>query len=85
MTKWHEVSDARIVDGVLTMSVDGRKMQVSLRELTPRLAAASAHELAVFEISPSGYGIHWPLLDEDVSIDGLLGVRHAPEDKREAA
>jgi hypothetical protein len=25
-----------------------------------------------FEISPSGYGIHWPDLDEDLSIDGMI-------------
>ena len=29
--------------------------------------------LTKFEISTFGYGIHWPLLDEDMSIDGLLG------------
>jgi len=34
---------------------------------------------AIQEISPSGYGIHWPLLDEDLSVDGLLGIIHAPE------
>ena len=36
-------------------------------------------ERATFEISPSGYGIHWPLLDEDISIDGLLGIVHTPK------
>ncbi|PKN21436.1 MAG: hypothetical protein CVU65_16870 [Deltaproteobacteria bacterium HGW-Deltaproteobacteria-22] len=25
-------------------------------------------------MSPSGYGIHWPELDEDLSVDGLLGL-----------
>jgi hypothetical protein len=25
-----------------------------------------------------GYGIHWPLIDEDISIDGLLEVIHQP-------
>ena len=25
-----------------------------------------------FTISPSGYGIHWPLLDEDISIKSFL-------------
>ena len=29
------------------------------------------------EVSPSGYGLHWPEVDEDLSIDGLTGVRHA--------
>ena len=36
----------------------------------------------LFEISPSGYGIHWPLLDEDLSIDGLLGVVHRPKKEK---
>jgi hypothetical protein len=31
-----------------------------------------------FEISPTGYGIHWPDIDEDLSIDGLIGVKHKP-------
>ncbi len=29
-----------------------------------------------FEVSPAGYGIHWPEIDEDLSIDALIGVRH---------
>jgi hypothetical protein len=24
------------------------------------------------------HGIHWPLLDEELSIDGLLGISHYP-------
>jgi len=39
----------------------------------------------VFEISPSGYGIHRPFLDEDISIDGLLGIAHFPSTKRKVA
>jgi hypothetical protein len=38
-----------------------------------------------FEISSSGYGIHWPLLDEDISVDGLLGIVHAPYWKNKIA
>ncbi len=29
-------------------------------------------ERAMYRISPSGYGIHWPLIDEDLSINGIL-------------
>ncbi|MBW2657327.1 MAG: DUF2442 domain-containing protein, partial [Deltaproteobacteria bacterium] len=43
---------------------------------------ASEEERNNFEISLSGYGIHWPLLDEDISIDGLLGIVHAPQWKK---
>ncbi|MCF6158838.1 MAG: DUF2442 domain-containing protein [wastewater metagenome] len=35
-----------------------------------------------YSFSASGYGIHWPLLDEDLSIDGLLGVRHKSKMKK---
>jgi hypothetical protein len=30
-----------------------------------------------FEVSPAGYGVHWPEIAEDLSIDALIGVRHA--------
>jgi len=49
------------------------------------LEKASDEERDNFEISPSGYGIHWPLLDEDISIDGLLGIVHAPKWKKKIA
>ncbi|OYZ50723.1 MAG: hypothetical protein B7Y15_08625 [Bacteroidetes bacterium 24-39-8] len=26
----------------------------------------------MFTISPSGYGIHWPLIDEDLAVDAIL-------------
>ncbi|MFI5222153.1 MAG: DUF2442 domain-containing protein, partial [Bacteroidia bacterium] len=38
-----------------------------------------------FEISPSGYGIHWSLIDEDLSINGLIKkyneIHHLEETK----
>lgn len=37
-----------------------------------RLRNASQKELENFELSPSGYGIHWPDLDEDISIKSFL-------------
>jgi hypothetical protein len=46
------------------------------------LERAESENLLAFEVSPSGYGIHWPRLDEDISIDGLLGIVHSPEDTR---
>ena len=37
-----------------------------------RLARASQAERDRAELSPSGYGIHWPLIDEDLAIGPLL-------------
>jgi hypothetical protein len=48
---------------------DGRTLGVPLAWF-PRLLNASKTELEQFELSPRG--IHWDLLDEDISVDGLL-------------
>ncbi|MGA1991148.1 MAG: DUF2442 domain-containing protein [Bryobacteraceae bacterium] len=37
-----------------------------------RLAHASPTERLRAELSPSGYGIHWPLIDEDLAAGPLL-------------
>jgi hypothetical protein len=42
------------------------------------LRNATQEQRENLEISPAGYGIHWPDVDEDLSIDGLIGVSHAP-------
>ena len=57
-----------------TLSVDiedGRTIAVPIGWF-PRLAHGTPAELANFQISGSGYGIHWPDLDEDIGIEGLL-------------
>ena len=36
---------------------------------------ASETDRNFFKISPSGYGVHWPSLDEDLSIGGLIANR----------
>jgi hypothetical protein len=44
------------------------------REWFPRLARATPEERQHFEIFDQGFGIHWPDLDEDISVLGLLGL-----------
>lgn len=77
MGSYHEIENICIANGILSLVVDGQAIHRSLAELSPLLATASELEIGKYEISPSGYGIHWPLLDEDISIDGLLGVVHS--------
>jgi hypothetical protein len=48
---------------------DGRIISTPL-EWYPRLASASPEQLAHVELGIAG--IHWPDLDEDLSIDGML-------------
>jgi hypothetical protein len=51
--------------------VDGRTIQVPL-EWFPRLRDAKPAELREWRLIGQGIGIHWPKLDEDISVRGLL-------------
>jgi hypothetical protein len=37
-----------------------------------RLLRATPIQRQCFEVSPDGYGIHWPVIDEDLAITPLL-------------
>jgi len=50
---------------------DGRIITIPLAWY-PKLSDATKEQLANYEISPSGYGIHWPDIDEDLSVLGFL-------------
>ena len=54
--------------------VDGRKITTPL-DWYPRLLRASTAERTNYEIMPMG--IHWPDLDEDLSIAGMLKGQRA--------
>jgi hypothetical protein len=85
MKKYHDIRDLKFEDGFLVITIDGEPKRFPLKKVSPVLEKASEKERSNFEITPSGYGIHWPLLDEDISIDGLLGIVHAPQWKKEIA
>ncbi len=54
--------------------IDGRRIATPL-DWYPKLKSASASQRADFDIMPMG--IHWPQLDEDLSIAGMLKGRQA--------
>ena len=58
---------------VVTLA-DGRKIATPLAWY-PRLRDASEQQRANYEIMPMG--IHWPDLDEDLSVAGMLKGRRA--------
>jgi hypothetical protein len=58
---------------VVTLA-DGRKIATPL-DWYPRLQRATAQQRERFEIMPMG--IHWPDLDEDLGIAGMLKGRRA--------
>jgi len=51
--------------------VDGRRISVPLAWF-PRLLHASVQQRNEFELIGDGEGIHWPAVDEDISVRGLV-------------
>ena len=59
----------------MTLQMDGEALILHLDKLSPKLLKANNIEREGYKISPSGYGIHWPLIDEDISIEAMLKNR----------
>jgi hypothetical protein len=74
--KVHEIGSLSFEGDQMRIKIDGKDHVFALKDLSPRLLAASQNERETFDVSPAGYGIHWPMVDEDLSIDGLLGIKH---------
>ena len=62
-------------DDIVVSLVDGRTVSVPLVWF-PRLAAATSQQRENYELLGDGEGIHWPDVDEDLSVDGLLRGTH---------
>jgi len=57
---------------------DGRQITIPLAWY-PRLLAGTKHERENYEFIGGGEGVHWPKLDEDILIEGLLAGRTSQE------
>lgn len=68
------VADVQVTSDRLAVFLkDGRQISAPL-DWFPRLKSASEVDRSIWEPSAAGYGIHWPRIDEDLSIEGLLRV-----------
>jgi len=83
MKKIHNVQKLEFKENKMFLKVDNKEYVFQIEKISRKLLTASEIERQKYEISPSGYGLHWPLLDEDLSIDGLLGIKHTPSQKKE--
>jgi len=59
-------------DSELIIRLANREARIRWERCSPRFAAATPEQRRRAELSPGGYGIHWPLLDEDISVGGLV-------------
>ena len=65
-------ADVKVTSEALTVHLqDGRAVSVPLAWY-PRLAEGSPAERREWVLIGPGIGVHWPLLDEDISVEALL-------------
>ena len=77
----HDVfaESASFSDDSMTVHLDdGRALSVPLAWY-PRLLNGTRPEREKYELIGDGEGIHWPDLDEDISVEGLLAGRRSAE------
>ena len=67
--------DAAVTNDVLRVVLaDGRELTVPLAWF-PRLRDATPEQRTRWELIGGGIGIHWPQIDEDISVESLLAIR----------
>ena len=66
------IADLRVTDAEITAYlVDGRTVSVPLA-WSWRLSEATPAQREHWQLIGDGVGIHWPDVDEDISIEGML-------------
>ena len=83
VTTDERVRNVEVTEDTLTVALmDGRSISVPL-VWYPRLLRADDAQRRNWQVAGGGYGIHWPDIDEDLSVEGLL--RGAPASRPKAA
>lgn len=78
-TQLPEATDANVSDDVLAVNLsDGRTISVPVAWY-PRLSHGTSVERSHWRLIGNGRGIHWPDLDEDISVENLLAGQSSCE------
>jgi hypothetical protein len=72
MITTHSIQTIKFDTDFIYLIIDSKEVKVALDKVSLKLKKANEIERMLYKISPSGYGIHWPLIDEDLSVDALL-------------
>jgi len=72
MEKAYNISKIKFDKDYLIIVINNQIAKFKLDHISEKLANANEQQRNDYQISPSGYGIHWKQLDEDLSINGLL-------------
>ena len=70
--KLHDIAIINIDIKYLFILIDGIQYKIPWNKCSMNLKNASQFERGEIKIAPSGYGLHWPAIDEDLAIEPLL-------------
>ena len=74
MEKVFEISAISFENDYFIIIINNQEYRFQISKISEKLANADDKQRNNYLISPSGYGIHWPALDEDLSVNGLLNL-----------
>ena len=80
----HECLAQKVVfaeDSFVVYLNDGRNISVPILWF-PRLLNGNKLERENYELIGDGEGIHWPDIDEDISVEGILAGRRSGENQK---
>ena len=66
------ILNVTVTDDTLSVDLEEGRTIAAPFGCYPRLANGTAAERANVQISGAGYGLHWPVLDEDIGLEGLI-------------
>ena len=72
MEKMPNIQSVSFKQNSMIIYINGIEHCFELDKVSSKLLNATSIERNEFQISPANYGIHWPLIDEDLSIKKLL-------------
>ena len=68
----HKIESLFFEPDNIILKIDGNTLKIPLNKVSKKLLFADDIQRGLYKISPSGYGIHWPLIDEDLSVEYLI-------------
>ena len=72
MDKLQNIQSIKFIDDQMILEIDDHRYMIDLNQVSNRLLNATEVQRNNYEISPANYGIHWPLIDEDLAIHNLI-------------
>lgn len=72
MITTHNITNISVTSQNIILNIDNKVFEIPLNKASQKLKEATKLQRSFYKISPSGYGIHWPLIDEDLAIESLL-------------